>query len=176
MTGLSLRIGIFENKINMKKYISIISILLICNVAYGQQFSNISNIENLFNMSKTEVDSIIKDNNYKVKSKDVKTQTIVYQNVYYYSPYDSFVWTITATFKDNKLEHFMWNDMMSRAIFMSKTIQDGDYKILESKTDDELGVFYLQSSTQPLDIIIYRTLPNLDKKQFSFYIFRRPKS
>lgn len=157
----------------MNKYI-ILLFLIGVKPSYSQKFNNISNVEIFFELNRTQIDSIIKDNNYTLISKDLKKQTYVYHSIYHYNPYDSFIWNVTAIYKGNKLEHFMWNDMISSAIFMSQTISEEDYKILEEKTNDELGVFYLQNTIKKLDVIIYRSLPNLAKKQFSFYMLKRP--
>lgn len=157
----------------MRQKFIITLLLLSFNQMFSQQFSNLSNIEMLFSKSKVQIDSIIKNNNYKLKSKDLKNGSITYENLSQPNTYAEFKFYVTVIYnKANKLKSILWNDMIQRGSFIVQDIQN-NYKIVDSKTDDQLGVFYLQSIESNLDVIIFRTEQNTSKKMMSFHLFER---
>lgn len=158
---------------NYSKLTLVVLFLLAINITYGQQFSNLSNIEELFTKSKFQVDSIIKDNGYKLVSSNLKTGIVSYENIYHKDYYDEFKFSVTVIFKGHKLKSILWNDLIPRGAFITKDIQNADYTVVESKTDDKLGVFYLQSPDKNLDVIIFRTAANTNKGMMSFHLFER---
>lgn len=165
-----------KNKNKMKQIILIPLFLLTINLTYCQQFSNLSNIEDFFNKSKFQVDSIIKNNGYLLVSTDTKTGSLSYENIYHKGYYDEFKFNVTVIFKGNKLKNILWNDLIPRGAFITKDIQNADYKVVESKTDDALGLFYLQSPYKNLNVIIFRTAANTNKRMMSFHLFERLKT
>lgn len=160
----------------MKQIILISLFLLTVNFSYCQKFSYLSNIEELFTKSKFQVDSIIKDRGYNLVSKDTKTGRMSYENIDPQGYYGVCKFDVTVIFKGNKLTSILWNDLIPKGAFITKDIQNADYKIVESKTNDELGVFYLQSPDKDLDAIIFRTAANTNKGMISFHLFKQLKT
>lgn len=160
----------------MKQIILISLFLLTVNLSYCQQFSYLSNIEELFTKSKFQVDSIIKDRGYKLVSTDKKNGRISYEKIDPQGYYDVCKFNVTVLFKGNKLTSILWNDLIPKGAFITKDIQNAEYKVVESKTDDGLGIFYLQSPDKNLDVIIFRTAANTNKGMMSFHLFERLKT
>lgn len=159
----------------MKQTISIFILLFISSLTFGQQFNNITNVETFFTMNKIQVDSILKKEGYKVSSKNIEPGMIEYEKILRLDYYNNFRFSVLATFAGNKLKNFLWNDMAPQFQFIARDIEAANYIIVENKTKDALGIYYLQSSTKNLDLIISKTALNLQNKMIFFHLFKRGK-
>lgn len=140
-------------------------VILFSTICYGQEFSNFSNVEDFFNLQKNKVEEIlIKENGYKLKSKDLKSGILTYtkQNSVY-------TFVVNLKFKGDQLRMIGWNDMINRSLFIVNDIgNDVSYKIDETKTNDYLGVFTSKSIEKGFVVSIFKTQPNLQKGMISF--------
>lgn len=140
--------------------------LNICLI-YSQNFGNFSNVENLFSLSKQEVEKEIKNSGYQFKDKD-KSGFITY-----IKRVPGYTFAVNVLFKGDKLHIFGWDDRVIGGKFIVDDIgYDSSYKIDESKTDDYLGVFVTKSIDKDLEVNIYKTRYNLQKGMMSFAIRR----
>ncbi|WP_293890864.1 hypothetical protein [Flavobacterium sp.] len=140
-------------------------VILFSTICYGQEFSNFSNVEDFFNLQKNKVEEIlIKENGYKLKSKDLKSGILTYtkQNSVY-------TFVVNLKFKGDQLRMIGWNDMINRSLFIVNDIgNDVSYRIDETKTNDYLGVFTSKSIEKGFVVSIFKTQPNLQKGMISF--------
>lgn len=140
--------------------------LNICLI-YSQNFGNFSNVENLFSLSKQEVEKEIKNSGYQFKDKDKSGFTTYIKRV------PGYTFAVNVLFKGDKLRIFGWDDRIIGGKFIVDDIgYDSSYKIDESKTDDYLGVFVTKSIDKDLEVNIYKTRYNLQKGMMSFSIIR----
>jgi hypothetical protein len=135
------------------------------------------NVENFFNLNKKELDSTIKDYGYHFNPKNSLNGIYSYIKK---SNDKRFEYIVNFKYKGNTLTSFSWDDDLAHGSFIVNDIGNDDYKILESKTDNSLGVFYLESLDKDLDVIIFKTTPQLKKGMIAFQLFKRsvtyPKS
>ncbi|CAM3918522.1 hypothetical protein FLBR109950_08530 [Flavobacterium branchiophilum] len=151
-------------KTKIKLLQTLLVVVLLSNISYGQEFSNFSNVEEFFKLTKKEVENkIVNENGYRLKSKD-KDGTITYikkNSVYTFA--------VNLVFKGDKLKIIGWNDVINRGQFIVSDIgNDVSYKIDETKTNDYLGVFTSKSIEKGFVVSIFKTQPNLQKGMISF--------
>lgn len=132
---------------------------------YSQNFYRFENVEELFNLNKSEIENLIKtEYNYKYRSKDVKSGIITY--VREVRPY---TFTVNLIFSNNKLKAIGWDDIELSGYYIVKEIgEDSSYKIDESKTNDNLGIITAISKEKDLQISTFNTLPNKQKGMIAF--------
>ncbi|OPC00742.1 hypothetical protein BAS10_00455 [Elizabethkingia meningoseptica] len=149
-----------------RKIILTLLMLLTYNLGYSQEFGNFYNVEKLFNLTRSQVESeVINEYGYKRQSTDKKSGIITYTKKI--SVYNTFV--VNLIFKGNKLKMIGWDDEITRGRFIVDDIgNDQTYKIDESKTDDYLGVFTSISNEKGFQVTIFRTKFNLNKRQIAF--------
>lgn len=150
-------------------FIFLLASLLFSVTTYSQQFTRLSNIENLFNLSKKQIDSTLLANGYVLKSKDLKTKILTYKKSLSLNNYN---YTVNVLYKGDKLNSFLWDDYTEFAYFIIKD-SSNDYKFNNEKTNDELGIFYVESKELDLDLMIFKTLANTQKGKIAFRIFKR---
>jgi hypothetical protein len=153
-----------KNKM-IKQLITALVIFMFSIISYGQQFTNFSNVENLFKLPKNKVEEIlIKEYGYRLKSKDLKSGIITYtkeNSVYNF--------TVNIKFNGDHLKMIGWDDTINSGQIMVNDIgNDSSYTIDESKTDDYFGVYNLKSPDKNLVVIIFKTLPNTQKGMIAF--------
>jgi len=130
---------------------------------YSQNFGFFSNIENLFNLTKQEVEKEIKNNGYQFKEKDKSGITT------YIKRTSGYTFSATTIFKGNQLKYFSWNDTLMGGSFIVNDIgKDLSYKIDETKSDDYLGVYTSVSDEKGLQVLIGKTIPNTNKGMIAF--------
>jgi hypothetical protein len=128
------------------------------------------NIEHFFNLNKKELDSTIKDNGYHFNPKNSLNGIYSYIKK---SNDKRFEYIVNFKYKGNTLTSFSWDDDLAHGSFIVNDIGNDDYKVNESKTDDSLGIIYLESLDKDLDVIIFKTIPQLQKGMISFHLFKR---
>lgn len=132
-------------------------------ILYSQEFGNFKNVEDLFFLTKSQVENKIKDYGYQLESKD-RLGALTYSKKH--SIYTS---TVNLLFKNNMLVIIGWNDTLMSGQFIVKDIgDDPTYKFDESKTNDYLGVFTSISKEKGFQVSIFKTQPNLNKGMISF--------
>lgn len=152
-------------------FYSFIIILFTSSSIFGQEFNNIENIEKLFTLTSKQVDSTLLSEGYTFKNKDIKSKISTYQKSISNNKH---TFIINITFKENKLHVFMWEDYIHRASFMISDLNK-NYIINELKTNDNLGIFYLESKTLDLDAVIFKTIANVQNGKIAFKISKREK-
>ncbi len=130
---------------------------------YSQNFGNFSNIENLFSLTKQDVEKEIKINGYQFKEKD-KSGIITY-----IKKVSGYTFAVNLLFGGTKLKMIGWDDTLTGGAFIVNDVgYDLSYKINEAKTDDYLGMYTSVSNEKGFQILIGKTKPNLNKGMISF--------
>lgn len=148
---------------------TILGMLLTTSLCSSQQFGTFKKIEGFMDMNPNELEKELNNEGYVYVSKEeMNTMTL---KTYKKSNNDNFV--VNYGFKGNKVLSFQWNDRSDRAIFIVSDIEKTQkYKYVESKTDDRMGIYYLESTVLNLNIIIYNTIIQKQKREIGFRIFR----
>lgn len=139
--------------------------MLMLNICllYSQNFGNFSNIEKLFNLTKQEVEKEIKNNGYQFKDKDKLGITTYIKKV------PGYTFAVNLLFGGTQLKMIGWDDTVRGGAFIVNDVgYDLSYKMDETKTDDYLGVYTSVSNEKGFQILIGKTIPNLNKGMISF--------
>jgi hypothetical protein len=148
--------------------ITVLFLMQLSLFAFGQEFTNFKNIEQLFTLPKNKVEEVVIREGYTLKSKDLKSGSVSYikKNSIY-------TFAVNLLFRGNELKMIVWNDTIMGGKFIIGDIgKDSSYKIDESKTSDYLGVFTSISNEKGFQITIGKTVPNLNKGMISFSLMR----
>lgn len=139
--------------------------LLTYNLGYSQEFGNLYNIEKLFNLTRSQIESkVINEYGYQRQSTDKKSGIITYTK-----KNSIYTFAVNLLFKEDKLKMIGWNDVVGRGRFIVNDIgNDTSYRIDESKTDNYLGIFTSVSLEKGFQATILKTKPNLNKGMISF--------
>jgi len=135
---------------------------------FGQEFTNFGNIEHLFKLPQNKVEEVVIGKGYTLKSKDLKSggTTYIKKN-------STYTFVVNLIFKADKLEYIGWNDIVMGGKFIVEDIgKDSSYKIDEAKTDDYLGIFTSVSEEKGFQVLIGKTIPNLNKGMISFSLMK----
>ncbi|MCT4001760.1 hypothetical protein HZQ19_07740 [Elizabethkingia anophelis] len=148
-----------------RKIILTLLMLLTYNLSYTQEFGNFYNIEKLFSITKSQVESkVINEYGYRRQSTDKKSGIITYTK-----KNSVYTFTVSLLFKGEKLKMIAWDDTVMSGRFIVNDIgNDTSYRIDESKTDDFLGIFTSVSLEKGFQATIFKTKPNLNKGMISF--------
>lgn len=136
------------------------TIIILCFLGFklSAQTDNIrlENAEILFNENKFYADSILKTMNYKVHEKDINLGITTYKKIT--GPFEYYVW---LTYNKGKLKYLMWDEHYYVAKVFIRDIRDSDYNLVESKSNDYLGVVYYTSISKNLDLKVNIHEPEL---------------
>ncbi|WMC08200.1 hypothetical protein [Elizabethkingia anophelis] len=148
-----------------RKIILTLLMLLTYNLGYSQEFGNLYNIEKLFNLTRSQIESkVINEYGYQRQSTDKKSGIITYTK-----KNSIYTFAVNLLFKEDKLKMIGWNDVVGRGRFIVNDIgNDTSYRIDESKTDNYLGIFTSVSLEKGFQATILKTKPNLNKGMISF--------
>lgn len=142
----------------------VLVIFLFFNSIKGQNFSRFSNVEELFNLTKNEVENkIVNENGYRLKSKD-KSGILTYTK-----KNSVYTFAVNLLFKGDKLKMIGWDDTLMSGKYIVEDIgNDSCYKIDEKKTNDYLGIFTNVCKDKGFQVLISKTIPNLNKGMIGF--------
>lgn len=154
--------------VKIRKFLVLFCVLIVSTSLKAQQFDSIKNIEKFFSLTPKNLDSKLLEYGYtfieKRKMTEITSKTFKKQNSEL---------TVNYGFTENKIVMFMWNDEIDKGVAIVNSIDDSkNYLINENKTKDDLGVFYMQSKTTDLDIIIFRTIAQTRQGKIAFNLFR----
>lgn len=156
-------------KTKIKKVILLILMLNMC-LLYSQNFGNFSNIEDLFSLTKQEVEKEIKNNGYQFKEKDKLGITTYVKRV------PGYTFAVNLLFGGTQLKMIGWDDTIMGGKFIVEDIgNDNCYKIDETKTDDYLGVITTVCESKGFQVMISNTLYNKRKGEIGFTIAKVSK-
>ncbi|MCT4318804.1 hypothetical protein [Elizabethkingia anophelis] len=150
----------------MKRKITLTLLMLLTyNLGFSQEFGNLYNIEKLFNLTRSQIESkVINEYGYQRQSTDKKSGIITYTK-----KNSIYTFAVNLLFKEDKLKMIGWNDVVGRGRFIVNDIgNDTSYRIDESKTDNYLGIFTSVSLEKGFQATILKTKPNLNKGMISF--------
>ncbi len=154
----------------MKYILIVIFNLSLTNLLHSQEFSSLSNIESFFSLNKKDLNSKLTQNGYHFNPKNSSDKTSSYVKT---SKDNRFEYVVNYSYKGNTLTSFMWEDDLAvGSIIVNNT--RADYTFDETKSDNNLGVDYWKSLRKHLDIIIFKTIPYMQKGRIGFHLFNRP--
>jgi hypothetical protein len=152
----------------IRKFIVLFCVLIASTSLKAQQFDSIKNIEKFLTLTPKNLDSKLLEYGYTFDEKRIDNKMTV-KNF----KKNSSESTVSYGFENNKIVMFMWNEDIDKGVNIVQNIDDcKNYLINESKTKDDVGIFYMQSKTTDLDIIIYRTADQAQKGKIAFNLFR----
>lgn len=119
-------------------------------------------------LTPNELESKLKNEGYIYVSKEVIDASIIKT---FKKTKEDFI--VNYSFDGKQITAFQWSDKLNGGAYIVGGIQGNEnYRVVESKTDDRLGIFYLESTLSDLDVVIYKTMAHMRKGEMSFNIFR----
>lgn len=157
----------------MKKTLFAITTLLVVSltptICSSQEFGTFKRIESFMSMKPNELEKELINDGYVYVSEDqLKSMTL---KNFKKKNDDNYV--VNYGFNGTEVVSFQWNDKTDKAITIVKNIvKDDNYNRNDDKSDDSLEVYYFESLKSNLDVIIYNTLIQKQKKIVGFRIFK----
>lgn len=150
----------------LSRTLCLVTSLLFFSTTNAQNFSD---FENFFTLSKKQVQSKLIDYGYTFKSKDIKSGIITYEK----SPSKGVKYYLNISFKADKLSYFLWDEKLEMGNLIIEDINKKDYIELENKSNETLGIFYLESLYKKIEVIIFKTQANIQNGKISFKLSKK---
>lgn len=140
-----------------KKALVILLIMQSC-IVFSQQFGNLENVENLFKLTKVQVESsLIKKYGYYRSATD-KSGIVTYSRV----GERGVIYYANVFYKKDKLKSIAWEDNVHIAIpIIGNIYNNSDYEIDNDKSNSSVGIFVYRSDSKKFQVAIFRTEPNV---------------
>lgn len=154
--------------VKIRKFLVLFCVLIISTSLKAQKFDSIKNIEKFLTLTPKNLNSKLLEYGYTFKEKRKMTEMTTTSFVKQKSQL-----IVTYGFIEDKIVMFTWNDEIDKGIEIVQNIEDNtDYLINEKKTKEDFGLFYFQSKTTDLDIIIFRSIAQTQQGKIAFNLFR----
>lgn len=145
-----------------------IGLFFTTTLCLSQEFGSFRSIEAFMTLTPNELESKLKNEGYIYVSKEVIDASIIKT---FKKTKEDFI--VNYSFDGKQITAFQWSDKLNGGAYIVGGIQGNEnYRVVESKTDDRLGIFYLESTLSDLDVVIYKTMAHMRKGEMSFNIFR----
>jgi len=147
-----------------KKTLVVLLMMQSC-IVFSQQFGNLENVENLFKLTKNQVENTLIKKYGFIRSATDKSGIVTYSQV----GERGIIYYANVFYKNDKLKSIAWDDnLMIGQLMVGEIYHNQDYKIDLYNSNSDIGLFIFDSTGKGLRALIFRTQPNIQMGKIAF--------